>query len=327
MARKLKDDKWSAFFDFTVYYVCYLWVPALVFLVLYWRSGDLATPLFLLGLFVLAICFYGRFIEPRLLKVNRVDIDLTPNGYHGPTTQIRAALFSDTHFGIFRNVMPLHRLRKRINEEAVDIVLVAGDLTNHLMPDELDATFREFANFKQPVYAVLGNHDFGLPGWIMPKEIADTLTGFGVRVLENESKTVTLGGLDIRITGLRDHYAGTADYELLSPPPQAAAMPHLVIAHNADAAHEYPHGSVADLTVSGHTHGGQIRLPLIYHHPIPTRHGFDQGLYHANGYKVYVSSGTGMDVLPVRLFIPPSIDILNLAIAAPNGGGPDETHD
>ena len=78
----------------------------------------------------------------------------------------------------------------------------------------------------------------------------------------------------------------------------------LVIAHNADAAHDYPRGSRADLTVSGHTHGGQIRLPFIYRWFIPTHHKFDQGLYHAGGYKVYVTSGTGMDVLPVRLFSP-----------------------
>lgn len=316
MARKLKDDKWSALYDFCFYYVCYLWLPALVLLVLYWQNGDLNTPLFLVATGVLGICFYSRFIEPRWLTVKHTQIDLTPEDYEGPRTQVRVALFSDTHYGIYRNVMPLHRLRKRIEKENVAFVLVAGDLTNHLIPADLDRALGDFANFREPVFAVLGNHDYGLPGWIMPEDIARTIRKHGVTVLENESTTIDVGSAELRITGLRDHYAGTADYSLLTPPVEEPALPHLVIAHNADAAHEYPHGSIADLTVSGHTHGGQIRLPLIYQRMIPTRHGFDQGLYHANGYKVYVSSGTGMDLLPVRLFIPPCLDILDLTVPA-----------
>lgn len=325
MARKLKDDKWNAFFDYIFFYASYLWLPAVVLLVSYWRSGALGTPLFVIAIGLIAISFYGRFIEPRWLTTKHTQIDLTPAGYEGPKVEISAALFSDTHYGIFRNVMPLKRLRKRIEGENVDIVLVAGDLTNHLRPDELDETFGEFANFRQPVLAVLGNHDYGLPGWIMPDEIARSISGFGVQVLENESTCVSVGEVELEITGLRDHYAGTADYGLLAPSGEDPASrgtprPHLVIAHNADAAHDYPHGSVADLTVSGHTHGGQIRLPFIFRRIIPTRHRFDRGLYHANGYKVYVSSGTGMDLLPVRLFVPPCLDILILTVPGPARG-------
>lgn len=321
MARKLKDDKWSALFDYFFFYASYLWLPALVLLVSYWRSGALETSLFVLGTGILAICFYGRFIEPRWLTVKHTRIDLTPADYEGPSVEISAALFSDTHYGIFRNVMPLRRLRKRIDRENVDVVLVAGDLTNHLRPDELDWAFGDFASFTQPVLAVLGNHDYGLPGWIMPDEIARSVAGFGVKVLENESASVSLGKAELKVTGLRDHYAGTANYGLLEPTREETVSdgpprPHLVIAHNADAAHDYPHGSVADLTVSGHTHGGQIRLPFVFRRMIPTRHRFDRGLYHASGYKVYVSSGTGMDVLPVRLFVPPCLDILILTVPA-----------
>lgn len=315
MARKLKDDKWSALFDYCLFYASWLWLPALVIMFSWWRTDALATPLFVTGSALVAICMYARFVEPRWLKVNHSHIDLTPEGYDGLTTQVRAALFSDTHYGIYRNVMPLHRLHKRIDKESADIVLVPGDLTNHLRLDELEETFGEFSNFRQPVFAVLGNHDYGLPGWIMPEDIARTLSRHGVRVLENESAMVTVKNISFQVTGLRDHYAGTANYDLLAGTDDEAHSPHLVLAHNADAAHEYPHGSVADLTVSGHTHGGQIRLPFIYRRLIPTRHGFDQGLYHANGYKVYVSSGTGMDVLPARLFIRPSLDILTLTVA------------
>lgn len=327
MARKLKDDKWSALYDFTFYYASYLWLPALVLLISYWRSGDLRTFAFVILTGLLAVCFYSRFIEPRWLRVNRQNIDLTPEDYQGRTATVRIALFSDTHYGIYRNVMPLYRLRRRIEKEEARFVLVAGDLTNHLVPAELHRALGDFANFKQPVFAVLGNHDYGLPGWIMPAEIAKTISGHGVTVLENGSTRIEVDGIEFRITGLRDHYAGTADYGLLAPPGDDDQIPHLVMAHNADAAHEYPHGSAADLTVSGHTHGGQIRLPLIYHKMIPTRHGFDQGLYHANGYKVYVSSGTGMDVLPVRLFIPPSLDILSLTVAAPAAANDGEKAD
>lgn len=316
MARKLKDDKWSALFDYCIFYASYLWLPALVLLFSWWRTDALSTPLFVTGTAIVVVCIYARFIEPRWLKVNHVHIDLTPDGYAGSTKEIRAALFSDTHYGIYRNVMPLRRLRKRIEVEGVDIVLVPGDLTNHLRPDELGEAFGDFENFSAPVYAVLGNHDYGLPGWIMPEEVARAIAGYGVQVLENESVEIAVGGVPLRITGLRDHYAGTANYNLLEPSNNQTPATHIVMAHNADAAHEYPHGAVADLTVSGHTHGGQIRLPFIYRRFIPTRHRFNQGLYHANGYRVYVSSGTGMDVLPARLFIPPSLDILTIKVPA-----------
>ncbi|MFH1514360.1 MAG: phosphohydrolase, partial [bacterium] len=86
----------------------------------------------------------------------------------------------------------------------------------------------------------------------------------------------------------------------------------IVLAHNPDTVYEFPEGVNVDLVLSGHTHGGQIRIPFLYKTQIPTIHPFDKGLYNVNDIPVYVTSGIGMIGLPFRFLIPPQIEILEL---------------
>ncbi len=85
----------------------------------------------------------------------------------------------------------------------------------------------------------------------------------------------------------------------------------MVFTHNPDTTLSY-RKNIADLTIAGHTHGGQIRLPLIYKFAIPCKGDFDQGLYQSTTGKTFVTSGLGEVGLPMRLGIPPVIDILEL---------------
>jgi uncharacterized protein len=313
MARKVTDDKWNALFDFFFYYGSYLWFPAVVILGTLYYQGVIGSLVLGLCLLAIAISFYGRFIEPRRLVVKEQQIDLTPEDYDGETFTFRAALFSDTHYGIFRNALPLAKIRQKVDESNVDLVLVAGDLTNHLMVHEIDQAFSEFENFKAPVFAVLGNHDFGRPGWMVSDFLAKRLESFGVILMENKRVDVEVKGATITLAGLVDHYTADPDHRVLEE--GEGAVPHLVLTHNPDTVLGLPEGITMGLMVCGHTHGGQIRLPRLYKKAIPTRHAFDAGYYETGGHKVFVSSGTGMDVLPVRLFIPPRLDILNIRIS------------
>lgn len=314
MVKKVTDDKWNALFDFLFYYGSYLWLPAVVILVRLYQQAVVG-PIFLsISLLLIAISFYGRFIEPRWLQVKTHDIDLADPGYDGPIHKVRVAHFSDTHYGIFGNAMPLHRLRQKIEEAEADIVVVSGDLTNHLMVHEIDGAFGDFANFKVPVFAVLGNHDFGRPGWLVSSFLEKRLESFGVTLLEGKTAEVEVRGQKVSLAGLLDHYSGPADHSVL------ASAPHIVLAHNPDAVLHLPEGTLMGIMLSGHTHGGQIRLPRLYKAAIPTDYSFDAGYYETKGHRVFVSSGTGMDVLPVRLFIPPRLDILDLQIAKTSKG-------
>jgi len=313
MTRKVTDDKWNALFDYLFYYGSYLWLPAVVILYRIHERGVIGPVFFGVSIFLIAISFYGRFIEPRWLRVKSHTIDLTEPGYDGPVHNVRVALFSDTHYGIFKNAMPIHRLRQKIEAEKADIVVVAGDLTNHLMVHEIDGAFADFENFKIPVFAVLGNHDFGRPGWLVSSFLEKRLESFGVKLLEGKTAHVTVRGESVGLAGLLDHYTGPADHSVLMS--KNGGTPHIVIAHNPDAVLDLPPEASMGIMLSGHTHGGQIRLPRLYKAAIPTAYSFDAGYYETRGHKVFVSSGTGMDVLPVRLFIPPQLDILNLQVA------------
>lgn len=91
-------------------------------------------------------------------------------------------------------------------------------------------------------------------------------------------------------------------------------MPTLVLTHNPDSAINL--GPEVALVLAGHTHGGQIRIPRLYRHVIPSRYGFDRGeqfLTTPRGrVRVYTTVGTGEIGLPMRLFNPPTIDVLDL---------------
>ena len=114
---------------------------------------------------------------------------------------------------------------------------------------------------------------------------------------------------EINILGLGDNWAKEDDLSQLENYKEEDKL--IVIAHNPDSTLNYTN-NIPDLTVSGHTHGGQIRLPWIYKFVIPCEGPFDQGLYQTEKGQVFVTSGLGEVGLPMRFLIPPVIDILEL---------------
>jgi hypothetical protein len=153
------------------------------------------------------------------------------------------------------------------------------------------------------VFAVLGNHDWQNAG----AEMAAALREAGITVLEND--VVDAGPL---------HVAGLADLRTREPDvagtlarvPEGA--PVIVLSHDPDLFPQIP-GRVA-LTLSGHTHGGQIAIPRIRRRAIPSRFGerFARGHIVEGGRHLYVTSGVGTSGWPVRLLAPAEIVILRL---------------
>jgi predicted MPP superfamily phosphohydrolase len=134
------------------------------------------------------------------------------------------------------------------------------------------------------------------------------LTEFGVHLLTN--KAIKLNG--ITIVGLGSHWAREDDVSVLDTYSKEDNL--IVLTHNPDTTLDYLPHHYPDLTVAGHTHGGQVRIPYLYHKMIPVRGDilWNQGLYHIEDEQVFVSSGIGEIGLPLRFLIPPSIDILEL---------------
>lgn len=242
---------------------------------------------------------YSYFIEPNFLFIQNMEIDTTIE------KGIKVVIFSDIHIGRFKNGVSLSRIVDRVNALKPDIILIPGDFVfqvkdfkelNHL--SKLDAQ----------VVAVLGNHDVGFPGENVSQELSRILKNNNVQILDNTITKINDSG--VIIIGLSDLYQGNIDFTLLENQEETDFV--IVLVHNPDAVFSFPNNSNVDLVVSGHTHGGQIRVPFLYKQMIPTKYDFNKGLYKINNIDVVVTSGVGMSTLPFRFLIPPEIIFLKI---------------
>jgi predicted MPP superfamily phosphohydrolase len=274
------------------------------------RRGDgmLALRLLLAALFI-----WMRFVEPNWITVRETAIKLGP----APATGTRVALISDLHLGAFNGPGLVGRVAERVNALKPDCVLIAGDFL--YAPDApLDQLFAGFKAFRIPVYAVLGNHDnHELPpphgGEVPTQMLIDALARAGVALIED--RVVDCG--HIKVAGVGDLWSGRADFQAAGA--YRGDAPLVLVTHNPDAAYLAPK-NLSPLLLSGHTHGGQIRLPFVYHYVIPVKGPFDRGLLSPVEWNpdpsgrpaVFTTSGVGEIGLPMRLLNPPVIDLLLL---------------
>lgn len=255
---------------------------------------------------VLAGCLvfaWARFVEPQMLRVRTTTLA-------GTGVRADVALISDIHLGVYKGRGYLERLVQRLDALPVQAVVIAGDLTYEPQDEDLAALFEPVARLRVPVYAVLGNHDQQAPGPDIDRPLREALTRHGVHILEGRIVEDAHG---FRWAGLGDRWARKDDPFFLKAAP--STRPTLVVAHNPDSAMNLAPADAA-LVLAGHTHGGQIRIPWLYRRVIPSAHGFDRGEQFAHApegpVRVFTTTGTGEIGLPLRLFNPPTIDVLHL---------------
>ncbi|MDD4607385.1 MAG: metallophosphoesterase [Patescibacteria group bacterium] len=307
-----------------VFYSSYLVLPFLFFLLflLYKKRKNLLknkiSSIILILLLILSLLFiYARFIERNLIFVKTTEINV---GFSA-----KLVIISDMHLGVYKDVNFLERVVSKINEiENIDAVLIPGDFT-YYPPENLDKLFTPLKNIKVPIYAVLGNHDSEKPGPPIQKKLQQVLEDNGVMFLHNTDSIIK--NKNIKIIGLGDRWANEDDISIIDNFSKDDNL--IILTHNPDTTLRYGN-SIPDLTIAGHTHGGQIRIPFVYKDVIPCIYNFDQGLYDLipqhvtvqsteniifteNNYgKVFVTAGIGEIGLPMRLGIPPTIEILEL---------------
>ena len=299
------------FVKLAIYFASYLYFPAaiiLVVLLLRMRGRvRLACGLAFVGLTVLA---YARFIEPRILMVNEHEIAL--NRCFPRAAQLRLAVLSDMHIGLFAHAMPIERIAARIDENAPDAVLVAGDFVYFLHPDRIEQTFAPLGALSAPVYAVLGNHDIGLPGPDLTSELTQSLSAAGLTIIDDQKSTFRVRGVRYELVGLSDLWADSQKMGLLHFP---SVAPRLVLTHNPATVQHIPKQAEVDLLFAGHTHGGQIYIPFFTCAVIDfacriARYGYSD----KERAPVFVTSGTGMVGLPFRFNAPPRIDMVTVTL-------------
>lgn len=274
----------------------------------------------LLGL-VGAVGVYARFVAPFRLKVKRLDarkfIDMPAADAAGSSgRRLRVCFFSDMHLGEFKRQAWASMLVNRVNAEQPDLVLIGGDFVGKVDCCELDELFAPLAELraKHGVYAVLGNHDYGIPGPDLSNDLLEMLPRYGVRALRNGCVQIDDG---VHLVGLDELWASGADFHGAA---SACAKPGaitLVLGHNPDVMSDIATDKVRDprrtLFLFGHTHHGQIRVPFMPGAAIPIVGTLYRGMYKLPQGAVYVSAGTGENTSPTRLGTVPEIVVFDLA--------------
>ena len=157
------------------------------------------------------------------------------------------------------------------------------------------------------VFAVLGNHDW----WFDAPRMRRALETAGIPVLEDQSRLLERDACRFWLAGISDFWEGRHDVvRALAAVP--AAAPVVAFTHNPDVFPDVPARVL--LTIAAHTHGGQVALPLIGRPIVPSRYGQRYAIGHIveDGRHLFVSSGIGTSVIPVRFRVPPEVSLLTL---------------
>lgn len=310
ITRAVLGPLWFAWNAWTIVYALLLlilllcWVPFLR-RTTFVRFAAAPSRIFLMLTAVAAVVGCYHALVP--LRVERVPVaiaDLPPS-----LEGTRIALLSDLHVGLFSRPSRLRKIFATTAREHPTAILLAGDLIDddpHFVPKLLAAT--EVLPSTIPLLAVLGNHEM----YGDPRRVVAGMRGSRIRLLNNEGYAA--GAL--WIAGVTDPAASRQATELLpdldaalrgAPP---GALP-IVLSHQPKAFDEARRRGIA-LTVSGHTHGGQLGfrpLRLSLAGVFLKRH---MGLYREGASQLYINTGTGYWLLPFRLGMTPEIAILEL---------------
>ena len=213
---------------------------------------------------------------------------------------------SDLHVDM--NEVAMNRLIELVGSMQYDVCVLTGDYRGRTFgpfQPALDGVARVGTHLKQPIYAVLGNHD--------TIQMVPGLEAMGIRVLLNECETIVRKDQRIYLAGIDDaHFFRVDNIEKA-----ALAIPRgefsILLSHTPEVYRQAAHANF-DLMLSGHTHGGQICLPgsipIKLEVVLPRRMGARPWQY--SDMTGYTSVGAGSSVVPVRLNCPPEITLHNL---------------
>ncbi|MEA2411906.1 MAG: uncharacterized protein QOC77_2467 [Thermoleophilaceae bacterium] len=229
---------------------------------------------------------------------------------------LTVALVSDLHTGAPH--VNLDRIVDKVNGARPDLIALVGDYADPSVPfGEPVAPERvaeALGRLHAPLgsFAVLGNHDWRRYGERVPRALREA----GIEVLENDAVALEHQGAVLWVAGLADMRERNADPTVaLAMVPASQAL--IVLTHDPDM---FPQlRGRAAVTLAGHTHGGQIGLPLLRRVAAPTKHGYTGGEVREGGGYMYVSRGIGTTGLPIRLAAPPEIALLTLCVSVSAG--------
>jgi predicted MPP superfamily phosphohydrolase len=275
------------------------------------RRGHWKRWLGALAAAALGLALWAFWIEPAGLRVTEEPLSV---GWPG-LRPLRVAVLTDLHVGSPFNDLPkLRRTVDRTNAARPDVVCLLGDLVirgviggRFVAPEPIAA---ELGRLRAPggVLAVLGNHD----SWFDHDRVRNALESNGVRMVEDTATEVHTEAGPVWVAGISDLWTEKHDLRAALAAVTDDRVPVLLLTHNPDMFPDVP--ARVMLTLAGHTHGGQVRLPLLGRPIVPSRFGqrFSAGHVVEGGRHLYVATGVGTSIFPVRFRVPPAVTVLTL---------------
>jgi hypothetical protein len=262
---------------------------------------------------------YAWRVEPDWLRVEQLDIPITglPAGLEG----VRIAQISDLHAG---PDLPPERLNGAVQTVAAmepDLLVITGDWVTYDADDAFPAA-EVVARCSPPggTYSILGNHDH----WTRAERVAEAIQSAGHMLLRNSHTPISFGEETLWLAGLDDIWEQQQDLDAaLAGIPDSA--PIVLLVHEPDYADTVAADGRVALQLSGHSHGGQVRLPALGS-PVAPHLGnkYISGLYWVrNRMWVYTNRGLGTIPPTVRFNCRPEITLITLRSATPRTGEPD----
>lgn len=242
-----------------------------------------------------------------------IHIGNLPDAFRG----FRIAQLSDIHLDEFTEPLFLEHAVNRINEMSPDLVLLTGDFVTRGSLTFISSRHAAhrcaeiLSTLKAPqTFAILGNHDVAVDSAL----VVNALKSAKIPVLVNSYVAVERGGARLWLGGTDDTNGGHPDLNLSMP--DAADAPVILMVHEpdyADVVLQHPKGKMVDLMLSGHTHGGQVRVP--FYGPLilpPQGQKYVEGHFQFGKMQLYVNRGLGSVGLPFRFNCPPEITLHTL---------------
>lgn len=261
------------------------------------------------GLGAAALGAYAFLVEPRWIEVTRTLVHVPR--LHPDLEGFRIALLTDLHAGEGTPLSVVRRAARLAMRVEPDLVAVTGDLA----ADDADGfgeVLEALSALSAPcgVWAVPGNHDHAVG---IRRFHRDVGRAEGIGDLTNRAEVLRVGGARLCVAGVDDLGRGSPSLAAL-PPPSARDFT-LLLAHNPDQAERARRGyDRVDLILSGHTHGGQVRLPGLgaLLNPAERDDLYEAGLRRRPWTQVYTSRGIGTVHLPIRFLCRPEVAVLEL---------------
>lgn len=276
--------------------------------------------------FVLLFCTigYGSFIEPYRVEITTTEINLNK------TTKkeaIKLVLIADLHAGPYKKEAYFDRVAKKIDKIHPDLIVMAGDYIYNKESEAKEILPIQKVTNIYPTYAITGNHEYDLgskkeyyKNGMHDKtgELKQILSKMNVTLLDNKGKLINNHGDIFYLSGIQEMWSQPDTINTILKNVGAHVtdtIPRILLAHNPDIILE-KNADIFDLILSGHTHGGQIRLPLIGPIlPIPDTLGrsFSQGLFSLKDEtQLFITRGLGESGPRARLFCRPEISVIML---------------